>query len=89
MHTLSRETLEESRLRSAVDEETFERGQALFDSGLAEVLKIAQTTAQCAVTDRRKQRVEILVKDNYLYLKCDCLHASRGLVCEHGSCLRQ
>ena len=83
MHKLTKETLDESRLRDAVDEETFLHGRALYDAGQAEVFKIAPTSAICTVSDRRNQRVEILVKDNYLYLKCDCRHASRGLICEH------
>jgi hypothetical protein len=83
MHTLTPDTLEEGRLRDSADHETYKRAQALFQSGHVQVGKVTERTATSTVHDRRNYRVELKIANNYLYLKCNCLHAGRGLVCEH------
>src|SRR5512143_547065 len=83
MYTLNLETLSEERLRKAVDNDTFQRGQTIFARGEVQVLEANDLAALCTVPDKRNYRVEIKVGREYVYLKCSCSHAGRGLICEH------
>lgn len=83
MHKLTSETLDETRLRKVVDSDTLELGESLFKRGAVDVQGFKETSADCLVTDNRPHQVRIKISDNFLYLKCDCHHATRGLVCEH------
>jgi len=83
MYTLNLETLSEDRLRKAVDSETFHQGQTIFSRGEVQVLEATDQAALCMVPDKRNYRVEIKVSREYVYLKCSCNHAGRGLICEH------
>ncbi len=83
MPKLSLETLNEDRIRKAVDRKIFELGQNLFQQGRVQVRDIKDQVAQCVVQDKRPFDVEIKVANNYLYLKCACRYAYRGTVCEH------
>ena len=83
MYKLTPETLDEDRLKKSVDQTTLMLGQGLFARQQVKVLEITEATATCAVQERRNYRVTIKIADNYLYLKCSCQHASRGLICEH------
>jgi len=83
MPRLSLETLNEETLRKSINPELFEKGRELYQTGKASLLQITQQTARCAVQARHPHTVEIQVSDKYLFLKCDCTYAERGLICEH------
>ncbi|MBN2549140.1 MAG: SNF2 helicase associated domain-containing protein [Anaerolineales bacterium] len=83
MYKLTPETLDEDRLKKSVDSTTLRLGQGLYTMQQVKVLEITEASATCVVQERRNFRVTIKVADNYLYLKCSCQHASRGLICEH------
>lgn len=83
MPKLNLETLNEERLKKSVDIEIFVQGQSLYQDGRVQVVDIKNDSAQCIVQDRHPYRIEIKVAKNYLYLKCDCRYAYRGLICEH------
>ena len=83
MHTLDLETLSEERLKKAVDAETHRLGMELFTAGRVEVLELADLSALCNVLDKRNQQVRIKIANNHLLFKCECRHATRGLICEH------
>lgn len=83
MQKLTLETLNEERLRKAVDRKIFELGQNLFQWGRVQVREIKDQVADCIVQDKRPYQVEIKVANNFLYLKCKCRYAYRGIVCEH------
>jgi non-specific serine/threonine protein kinase len=83
MPKLTLETLSEERLIKSVDHEIFTQGQSLHLEGRVQVIDIKNDSAQCIVQDKHPYRVEIKVANKYLYLKCDCRYAFRGLICEH------
>jgi len=80
---LSSEILTEERLARSVDPETLAMGRQLYLRGQVQLLKLREAHAELSVLDKRSHAVEIRIAANYLYLKCSCRHASRGLVCEH------
>ena len=80
---LTIDILSEDRLRKAATPEAFQRGLELFEQDNVLVTKIGDQVALCTVTDKRPVPVEIKLTTSHLYLRCDCLHGSRGLVCEH------
>lgn len=83
MPKLNIETLNDDRLRKSVSPELYELGQALFQTGRVQVLDLKDDIANCVVQDKHPYRIQIKVAKNFLYLKCDCRYAYRGLVCEH------
>jgi non-specific serine/threonine protein kinase len=83
MPKLTKELLDEERLRKAVDSETFKLGHYIFQQRLVKVLETSEHEAICQVHDKRAYTVKLIVSTSYLYFKCTCSHASRGLVCEH------
>lgn len=83
MHKIDKETLDESRLQKVVEGNTLARGHELFSQGHVRVLELKEKTAECVVQEKRPHQVGFKIANNYLYLKCDCRHAIRGLVCEH------
>lgn len=83
MYKLDLETLNEDRLRKAVDAQTFRLGQELFARTQIQTVEVTDFTAALIVPDKRKYRVEFKVAREHVFLKCGCSHASRGLVCEH------
>ncbi len=83
MSKLNVQTLNEERLRKSVDPEIFTLGRSQYLDGRVEIIDVKGDSAQCIVQDRHPYRVEIKVANNYLYLKCDCRYAYRGLICEH------
>lgn len=80
---LSPDILTEERLVRSVDPDTLAMGRQLYRRGQVQLQKIREAHAELTVQDKRPHAVEIRVAANYLYLKCSCRHASRGLVCEH------
>ncbi len=83
MYKLDLETLNEDRLRKAVDPQTYRLGQELFARTHIQTVEVTDFTAALIVPDKRKYRVEFKVAREHVFLKCGCSHASRGLVCEH------
>lgn len=83
MPKLSLETLNDERLRKSVDPEIYQRGQALYQAGRVQITELREDSASCLLNDRHPYRIEIKVAKNFLYLKCDCRFAYRGLICEH------
>ncbi|MDI6694902.1 MAG: SNF2-related protein [Anaerolineales bacterium] len=83
MYKLDLETLNEDRLRKAVDPQTYRLGQELFARTQIQTIEVTDFTAALIVPDKRKYRVEFKVAREHVFLKCGCSHASRGLVCEH------
>jgi non-specific serine/threonine protein kinase len=83
MYTLNSETLNEDRLKKAVDFETFNLGQKMFLEGKVRIVESSSTSALCIVQDKRNYHVVIKIVEDHVILKCSCPHASRGLVCEH------
>lgn len=83
MYKLDLETLSESRLRKAVDSETFRLGTELLERGQVQVIEANELAARCVVPDKRNYHVEIKIVRDHVYLECGCSHASRGLICEH------
>ena len=83
MPRLTVEILSDDRLSKAVDTEIFQQGKILHQLGRAKVVELADPRALCQVHDRHPYKVEIKVANNYLYLKCECRYAIRGLICEH------
>lgn len=83
MPKLSLETLNEERLRKSVDPAIYQRGQALYQAGRVQITELREDSASCLLNDRHPYRIEIKVANNFLYLKCDCRFAYRGLICEH------
>lgn len=83
MNGLNLETLSEERLRKAVDDATYLLGQRIYAQGQVQLLDFAEAAAVCSVPDKRNYRVEIKVGREFVYLKCTCNHAGRGLICEH------
>ncbi len=84
MQKFNPEILNEERLHKFVDDETFRMGLKLYQEKQVQVQNLSEILAQCLVHDKRSHRVEIQLTKSHIYLKCDCAHASRGLVCEHG-----
>jgi hypothetical protein len=84
MQQLTPELLSEERLKKFVDNETFLLGLHLYQEKRAALLELSEQKANCVVNDVRPQNVEILLTPSHLLMKCNCPHASRGLVCEHG-----
>lgn len=84
MQQLTPELLSEERLKKSVDEETFLLGLDLYQKKRIRLLELSETKASCMVSDTRQQKVELTLSPSHLFLKCNCAHASRGLVCEHG-----
>ena len=83
MYKLSLETLSEERLRKSVNEETIDLAKSLFDKGAVSISEVKDFSAVCTVLDIRNYYVEFQVANKHIYLKCNCSHASRGLICEH------
>jgi non-specific serine/threonine protein kinase len=83
MPRLTLEILNEELLRKSIDTELFERGRELFLAGKASLLELNAGNARCAVQGRHPHKVDLQVGDKFLFLKCDCTYAERGLVCEH------
>lgn len=83
MYKLDLETLNEDRLRRAVDADTFRLGAELFERGQVQVTELTELAAFCVVPDKRNYHVEFKIARDHVYLKCSCSHASRGLICEH------
>ena len=83
MSKLNIEALNEARLKKSVEHEVFERGQILYQQGRVQVISIKDSVAQCVVQDKHPYGIQIKVAKGYLYLKCDCRNAYRGLICEH------
>ncbi len=83
MFNLDLDTLNEDRLRKAVDPATYQMGQALFERGMVQIIDLGELTANCTVLDKRNHHVEFRIARGLLYMKCSCSHASRGLICEH------
>ncbi len=84
MQQLTPDLLSEERLKKSVDEETYLIGLDLYQKKRVSILELSETNAICLVDEARPQKVEIILSPSHLYLKCNCSHASRGLVCEHG-----
>ena len=83
MPKLTKETLDIDRLRKAVDEDTFKLGHYLYQQQRVHVLETSELEATCQVQDKRLYTVKLVRSTSYLYFKCECSHASRGLICEH------
>jgi uncharacterized Zn finger protein len=83
MPRLTLETLNEELLRKSITPELFDKGRELYLAGKVSLLQISQQVANCAVQARHPQKVEIQVGEKFIYLKCDCTYADRGLICEH------
>ena len=84
MQKLTPDILSEERIKKSVDEETFRLGLNLYKDKRGKLRELSEKRALCIVQDTRPQKVEIHLTESHLYLKCNCPHASRGLVCEHG-----
>lgn len=83
MSKLTLETLDQERLRRSVDEQIFTKGQQLYMDGQVKLVEMKQEMASCIVQDKHPYRTEIKVARGYLYLKCNCSYAQRGIICEH------
>ncbi len=83
MPKLNLESLNEERLKKSVDSGIFASGQIIHQEGRVEVVDLRDDSAQCIVQDKHPYRVELKVANKFLYLKCDCRYASRGVICEH------
>ena len=83
MPRISLETLSEELLKKSVSSDLMSKGHELYLAGKASVTQLSQQVAKCAVQDRHPYKVEIQVGDKFIYLKCDCLYANRGAICEH------
>jgi non-specific serine/threonine protein kinase len=83
MYKITLETLSEERLKNSVDQEILAKGKDIFQSGAVDNIEVTDLIASCTVHDIRRYHVEIKVAKKHLYLKCNCSHASRGLICEH------
>lgn len=81
---LNPEIFSQERLRKVVDDETYRLGENLFQERQVKIQDLSENHALCHVLDKRNHRVEIQLTKSHIYLKCNCTHASRGLVCEHG-----
>ena len=83
MHKLNLETLTKERLENSVDPETFQLGVDLYLLRSPQVVDLTDSQARCIVYDKRNFHVLLKVEKQHLFLKCNCNHASRGLICEH------
>jgi len=83
MYKITLETLSEERLKNSVEPEILEKGKDIYQRGAVEIIEVAELVASATVHDTRRYHVEINVAKKHLYLKCNCNHASRGLICEH------
>jgi len=83
MPKLNLETLTRERLIKSVDPELFALGSTLYEEGRVQVTELKDDMATCIVQDKHPYRIEIKVAKSFLYLKCDCRYAFRGLICEH------
>lgn len=83
MQSLSVESLNIEKLKSAAKPEIFNRGQKIFQWGQVDIDSVAEKLATCYVRDDRTYQVQIEINGNYLLLKCNCAYAVRGLICEH------
>jgi len=83
MPKLNLETLTRERLVKSVDSELFALGENLYEDGRVQVTELTADSAFCVVQDKHPYRIEIRVAKSFLYLKCDCRYAFRGLICEH------
>lgn len=83
MKKLTVDVLSDERLQKSVDRQIFELAQKLYNEGRVNVVEVKDSYASCMLHDRHPYRVEIKVDRNYLFLKCNCRYAARGLICEH------
>lgn len=83
MNNLNLDSLNEERLRRSVDTQIFDQGQLFVSAGKVTLVEINRDNATCIVHDKHPYRTEIKVARGYLYLKCDCRYAQRGIICEH------
>jgi non-specific serine/threonine protein kinase len=83
MHTINLDTFTEDRLLKSVDPETLSLGRQLFEKGAARVVDIQELTARCTVQDKRIYHIQFKISKQHIYLRCNCNHAARGLICEH------
>jgi non-specific serine/threonine protein kinase len=81
--SLTLDTLNPDRLKSAAGQLVYDRGKAYFDWGRAKVEYVHEDSAYCLVQGSRMYQVEIRVSEGYLLLGCTCEYSSNGTVCKH------
>ncbi len=83
MAKLTAEIISADLLKEQSGSEVFARGLRLFRTKKVIIERVLEDAARCRVKDNETHLVSVNLTDQYLYLKCDCIYASKGFICEH------
>ncbi len=83
MPDINPSALSRDRLKNAAGQMVFDRGEAYFQWGRVKIDEVTSQRAICFVQGNHLYEVEITIDQNYLYLRCECPYATKGVVCKH------